>query len=199
MKESSGTRRIWGRETSWYCERDSQKRSCLNWFLRGNRQRCEDLRKESSSQRVSRCKGPELEIGLQVPERERYLEKNNQWGDRNKAELRLWGLRIWILYVMLQETMGNVTVLSPQRTLNNSHISKLCALSIVIYLGPLSTASRAPSYSPQLPFQWVPWTTMWTWSQISWVSIPALPFTSWMTLGELLDPSFGFLAWKVRS
>lgn len=69
----------------------------------------------------------------------------------------------------------------------------LCALSTAGYLGPPSSASRGPSCPPHhRPFQWAQWTTTQTGSPTSWLSAPALLFTSWMIWGRITEPQLQF-------
>lgn len=200
IKESNGVRRTWGR-------RASLDYVVLRWALRGGYICTQSWGETASTVRVwgkrtpvRGLAGAEAEMGLSLRQKWawqiqkekgawRVIAKGERGGKQNSDHA---GLRIWILCAMLWEVMehGPCWVQDHQTTPTLLH---LYALSTLTYLEPLSTASRVPSYVP-LPFP----SSSQTWSQISWVLIPALLFTSWMTLGKLLNISFSFLAWKME-
>ena len=45
---------------------------------------------------------------------------------------------------------------------------------------------------PHQPFQWAQWKTTQAWSPTSWLSVPALLFTSWMVWGQTIEPKLQF-------
>lgn len=161
MKESDRIRKTWGALSDHVARKRCLRRSYLHWTLRKNSQPCEDLREENSRQKISRCKGPEVEMGLENSGKRKVPEgwQSGRRGEGSRGQI-VQVSEAWILCPRMQETMWCGSVLTPTPLY-------LCALSPLSSLEPLSTPSRVPSYPPQSLLQWAQWSNMRTWNHIS--------------------------------